>query len=267
MERGIMKLDTFDRIVDNMLFHIKSVRVAVLYHGGEPLLNRNFASMARKLKLLGVPYVKTVSNGMLLTESLMEDILESGLDSIEFSLDGESPEQNNMVRKNCDAMKVLSNIRLFMEKKRALSATAPAVYIATTQFKKERLNFGEQPLKYPLYISEYLSDFLDDIHGFKTTFAMKWPHMHVNNELYETTRNVQDKSGNSCDHVNNTITIRWNGDVVPCCYDLTSRYIVGNILAQDLTTIWNNDAFLVLRESICQREFISPCCACNAVNN
>ena len=39
----------------------------------------------------------------------------------------------------------------------------------------------------------------------------------------------------------NTITIRSNGDVVPCCYDLTSKLVMGNIRENSLAQIWNGD--------------------------
>lgn len=32
----------------------------------------------------------------------------------------------------------------------------------------------------------------------------------------------------------NTLTIRYNGDVIPCCYDLTSKLVMGNIQGQRL---------------------------------
>jgi radical SAM protein with 4Fe4S-binding SPASM domain len=68
-----------------------------------------------------------------------------------------------------------------------------------------------------------------------------------------------------CDLVDYTMTIRWNGDVVACCYDLTSRYVLGNVHQDDLATIWNSDKFLGLRRSIETGRFIPLCANCNVV--
>ena len=66
-----------------------------------------------------------------------------------------------------------------------------------------------------------------------------------------TTKKVfkEDKESNYCDHVHNLMTIRSNGDVVACCYDLTSKFN-GNILQEDPIKIWNNQEYHQLRESI-----------------
>jgi radical SAM protein with 4Fe4S-binding SPASM domain len=70
---------------------------------------------------------------------------------------------------------------------------------------------------------------------------------------------------NYCDLVDYTITVRWNGDVVSCCYDLTSRYVMGNILQDSLESIWNGKRYIGLRRSIDGRKFIPLCAGCNKV--
>ena len=96
--RGIMKPHTFERVLSELKPHVPPVRVAVLYHGGEPFLNKNFLEMVRRVKALGIPLVKTISNGMLVQPEMCSEIVNSGLDAIEISLDAESPRENDMVR-------------------------------------------------------------------------------------------------------------------------------------------------------------------------
>ena len=86
-----MPSETFAIVIEGIKRNIDSVKVVVLYHGGEPLLNKNFARMVREIKDLGVPFVKSVSNGMLMTQSVINDIIDSNLDAIEFSLDAGQP--------------------------------------------------------------------------------------------------------------------------------------------------------------------------------
>jgi len=69
-------------------------------------------------------------------------------------------------------------------------------------------------------------------------------------ENYELKVFPEDEESNYCDHVNNLMTIRSNGDVVACCYDLTSKLVMGNIMKEDPFEIWNNDDYQLLRESI-----------------
>ena len=70
---------------------------------------------------------------------------------------------------------------------------------------------------------------------------------------------------NYCDHPINTITIRSNGDIVPCCYDLTSQIVMGNVMDQPLFTIFNGEKYNELRESIKKKDYISACENCNTV--
>lgn len=61
------------------------------------------------------------------------------------------------------------------------------------------------------------------------------------------------------------MTVRWNGDVVACCYDLTSQEVLGNVKQDSLENIWNNDKYLYLRGSIDQKMFVKLCDNCNVV--
>jgi radical SAM protein with 4Fe4S-binding SPASM domain len=54
-----------------------------------------------------------------------------------------------------------------------------------------------------------------------------------------------------------TLSITWDGSVVPCCYDYDRKVVLGNIGQQTLAEIWNGERMRALRE-----EFRS-----NAVNN
>ena len=55
---------------------------------------------------------------MLLTGVLMEEIIDNGLDIIDFSLDGQSPEENNFLRRNSNFSTVVANIKRLIEVKR-----------------------------------------------------------------------------------------------------------------------------------------------------
>lgn len=70
---------------------------------------------------------------------------------------------------------------------------------------------------------------------------------------------------NYCPHPVETATIRWNGDVVACCYDLTNKYIMGNIKESNLANIWNNEKYKKLRRSIHDRKYLPLCYNCHVI--
>jgi len=270
LNRGLMDPKTFDLVIKNILEHHKQIRVVVLYHGGEPLLNKKFPLMVKRIKEIGVPFIKTVSNGMLLTDEMIEKICESGLDMIEFSLDGTSFEQNDFISRGCMGEEVVRKIKKLVAYKKANTFAHPDIYISTTQFVKRAQNTKTEQFPFaPKYLVDAFSDEIKqkDI-TFKTTYAYKWPDMNVDGKQFSVLCNeAGSQNKNYCDHVLNTVTIRWNGEVVPCCYDITSRVILGNIYDDNLETIWNNEQYLRLRMSIYEKKFFPLCDECNVVKN
>jgi radical SAM protein with 4Fe4S-binding SPASM domain len=264
-KRGIMPGPVFQRIIRE-LKHCKNADVAVLYHGGEPFLNKNIFSMIRLLKSTGVRFVKMVTNGMLINEGMLNELICSGLDSIEFSLDGNSPQENDRIRKGSDFGKVASIVKKLLMKKRVVSAKLPEVFIACTQIPYEKSIRGLMHINTPEYLKEEFADFRGEI-GFKNTYMIKWPGFRCGKEftLCGQPESSQSKHLNYCNHVVETTTIRYNGDVVPCCYDITGSYTIGNIMREPLEKLWNNARYRRLRKAIARRAFPGLCRQCNVV--
>lgn len=100
MERGIMSLDVFQKILTEIKKHKENIKVIVLYHGGEPFLNKNFFKMVKEIKIVNENfYIKTVSNGTVLNDRIIEEIISGDIDLIEFSLDGYSSKDSEKIRK------------------------------------------------------------------------------------------------------------------------------------------------------------------------
>jgi radical SAM protein with 4Fe4S-binding SPASM domain len=55
----------------------------------------------------------------------------------------------------------------------------------------------------------------------------------------------------TCTYPFEKMTICWNGNVVPCCYDYDEKYVLGNVREQSLADIWNAEPMRRLR-----REFL-----------
>lgn len=260
-----MAPDIFSRILVNLEPHVGSIRVAVLYHGGEPLLNKQLPQMVKSIRSLGIPFVKTVSNGMLMNEAVAHALIESGLGAIEFSLDGQSAAENNFFRRNSDYDRVVGNIKSFLDVRRKTGADQLEVYLASTQF----IQRPEDILGAPEAPSHLLSEFgkyKGEI-GFKCTWAMEWPHMAVNREIFSLVEHagLAPSHERHCDNVLSTMTVRWNGDIVPCCFDLTSRVVLGNVNEADLLSIWQGGKYHRLRLAIQTGTPARLCAKCNVI--
>ena len=264
MTRGVMSLEVFDKIILEIKKNIKYIKVVVLYHGGEPFLNKNFFYMLNEIKKINKNiYVKTVSNGTVLNEKIIKKIVESDLDLIEFSLDGESAEDSERIRRKSKTEIILKNVKELLEQKKKLDKKNLKINICSTQFfKDENLVTDNTSPETAQWIQD---NFQNQDVEFKSFFAMQWPSMNKEISDFKKVKveNINDK--NTCNHLDETLTIRSDGNVVPCCYDLTTKLKMGNILDNGLNEIWNNSFYNNLRKSIETKKFVSICKSCNVV--
>ena len=259
-----MSCDTFELI----LKEIKKIkpRVVVLYHGGEPFLNKNIFEMITALKSIGIETIKIVTNGMLLTDDLLEKIIKSDLDVLEFSLDGKTPEENDSIRLGCNYQKVSSIIKNLIEKKRYLNVKKPEIFIANIQFPTEEELRGGKP-GIPDYLIKDFSQYSESEIEFKVYWLIYWPGMPIETSQYKLINlETTEKPLNYCEHPIDLITIRYNGDVVPCCYDTTSEYVLGNIHHSSVKKIWNNEKYRKLRKTIKDGKLLPLCKNCPVLN-
>jgi radical SAM protein with 4Fe4S-binding SPASM domain len=262
MERGIMTPDVFSKILSEIKNNKDNIKIIVLYHGGEPFLNKNFFKMVKEIKEINNNfYIKTVSNGTVLNEKIIDQIVCGDIDLIEFSLDGYSPADSEKIRKKSNTNKIIENIKKLLEKKKKLKSKIK-IQICNTQFISDKKN--STSLSTPDWILEI---FKNEDTTFKSFFAMQWPSMHEKelNEFDKMLISEDDKD--YCDHVINTMTIRSDGTVVPCCYDLTTQLKMGNVMNDSLKNIWNNSDYDKLRVSIKSKKYISICKNCNVVRS
>jgi len=247
-----MTRETFDAVFEKIQ-HLK-FRAAVLYHGGEPLLCRDFFYFVEKIRPLAT-FTKTVCNGSMLTDEKIDLLLHSSLDLVEFSLDGLSPEENNSIRVGSNFQWIACQILKLLKKRREMDAKLQ-IFLCNVQVPTPTQDTSH--IEIPLYLKETFKDYLSDI-AIRCFYSMYWPGYPRREP--ETRTPVR----NRCDHIENTITIRWNGDVVSCCYDLTSKLVMGNLVRQALDEIWNGARYRALRSAIDQRKPPELCKGCNVI--
>ena len=235
MARGIMKWDVFERVLESL-----RCKTVVLYHGGEPFLNKRFLSMVREVKSLGIGYIKTVSNGMLIRD--YDAVVTSGLDLIEISIDGTSGEANDRLRRKAYFPRIRDAIHGLQVAKSRLKSDIE-ICVSTTQFSDE----------FPQWL-------LEEFEGvsFKLTRAMKWPGVDFDFEYIQEA----PPETPTCSLMDDTLTVRWNGDVVPCCFDLTSQIVLGNVMDDSLENIWAGEQYARFREDFKQGNYHPLCADC-----
>nr|MBN2277333.1 SPASM domain-containing protein [candidate division Zixibacteria bacterium] len=123
-EDRLMDLDTFRRLVPVF----KKSGLVYLQGWGEPFLNPHFFDMVNIARECGCR-VGTSTNGMLLDDSKILRIIDSGLDLLAFSLAGTGASNDNL-RRGTELKKIIEVIGKINARKKETGSVKPDIHIA-----------------------------------------------------------------------------------------------------------------------------------------
>ena len=117
--QGAMKFEVFQKVIDDLGEFERPIKVLRMYKDGEPFLNKRLADMVAYAKKSGFcEYIDTTTNGTFLTPERMGPIIEAGLDKINISVDGMTPQQyEQFTGFKFDFAAFVKNVRLLYENK------------------------------------------------------------------------------------------------------------------------------------------------------
>lgn len=228
ISHGVMSLEIFNYIVSRL--RGQAIVRTALFFRGEPLINQNIVEMVRTAADAGLnPYFH--SNGTLMNRDAAEQLIRAGLTYISFSFDGATKSVYEKHRRGGIFEKTLENIRGFLEVKRDSAGTKPYVVI-------QSIGFANQ----------------DDPHAIRDLFKglpvdqfNQVPLHNWSGEVAECTITSQGQVY-PCPDPWQRLTICWDGTVVGCCNDMLQKFILGNVLEQEIEKIWNGDSMQELRQ-------------------
>lgn len=230
--RSLMSFDTFVRIFDRLPL---IPRVVVLYHGGEPLLNKELEKMIHYAKRYGVQKVLFNTNASLLTLERAEQLALAGLDEMRVSFDGDTPEENNRIRVGSNFAKHAPIVKL------------AAQYLNITIYNI-KFNGNPEP-------AQYLTEYFEDRVRYRSEPARVWAH--------EDKSTTQKNTPTYCSETFEKMSILSNGDVVTCCEDLMGDAIHGNVLEDSPLEVW--ERMQAFRDDFRQRRYSELCKHCYVI--
>jgi radical SAM protein with 4Fe4S-binding SPASM domain len=257
----------FATIVDQLVAAEIVPRVVVLYHGGEPLLNRRVPDFVKTLKQVGVSRVQVVTNGSLLSAGLSEELIRAGLDEIHVSFDGESAEENDATRRNGLFHRDAGNLKTFCALYRDIGQKPIRILVSNVRIMDSAFieaSRGAEEVAVPDYLTRCFDACCGEELEFQSLPAMVWPGL-VMTEAFEVV-SVPGPNPEYCGPLFETLTIMANGDVVPCCYDLKGEVVFGNAFESNILGIWASPGYAEFRSSFRRRAYPDICSRCNTVN-
>lgn len=249
-EKSEMSFETLENLVSSIpndsfySFDISAIGETLLF---KPL--PEFISYMKKKK----PLVNTIisTNGLLLTEDMMYELVNSGLDTIQFSLYAADAKDYEWICAGKQYDKVCENIKMAAEIKKELRSEKPFLQVFMMGIKEFEPKFKpfvdhwskivDHAFIRPLYNTGMKIDDLTPLFN-KTKTSDRYPCIVP---WYST-------------------AIRSNGDVLGCYlfhfYDREHKF--GNINENSLKEIWNNKNFKEFREMQINKKWDeNPICA------
>ena len=250
---GQMSLTLFRRIVDESASFVSDIELS---HRGEPLRNRDLPEMiAYATERRIATHLSTNATG--LSEELALRLIQCGLRSITFSVDGLEKEAYERIRIGANFEEVVENIENFLKMKWRLRSATPTTTI-------EAMHFPNAPVT-----EEKVRRFLDNFRGLPLDkFASKVPHRWagcIPRDPAEEAVSNDTATYYGCPHIWSTMVILWDGSVALCPQDWYNDNPLGNIQDLTLEEMWNGWTLTFVRQLLANKEYgqIEVCSQCD----
>lgn len=286
---GELNFNDFRRIVDPMLPYLEAVW---LQGEGEPFLCKDIFAMIRYLKERLI-YVNTVTNGTLLSESICNKIVNSGLDEIAISIDGATADTYERIRTGADFEQVTKNVQMLTSlvenrprKNLKVAAFVVAMrdnvqelpdlvslvhrlgmkylWVQDVQFqqldaqlarKEESLRIlTKQNHKEKTEIDAYLKRAIQLARKYNLQI-LTYGNKSVFNRLSISSRRQK------CTWPWTSAYVTWDGSLSPCC--IPSTYSCGNLFQESFKKIWNNGKYRDFRRRLKSDKIPYQCVNCS----
>jgi MoaA/NifB/PqqE/SkfB family radical SAM enzyme len=108
----------------------------ILWNWGEPFLHPDIFRMIRYAKAMNIAVITSSNAQVISDESAVDEIVQSGLDTLAIALDGVSQKTYETYRVGGDLARVLDCLRLLRETKRRRGTTSPLVNVRVVVSKE-----------------------------------------------------------------------------------------------------------------------------------
>ena len=256
---NMMNLENYKKIINDCTEFDKKIKVLRLYKNGEPLLNKNIANMIKIAKdSNNFEKIDLTTNGTFLNKKLIDDLIKSGLDKINISINGvDKKSYFRNVSVNIEYKDVLNNIKYFHKNKNKTK-----IYIKTI---KQILTENEQKI----FINDF-KDFSDEI--FMEELQDNWPEFkNPTNYLVPNKTNYGNSiiKKNVCPFIFYVMVINSDMTVSICIQDWKNKKIAGSLKINTLKEIWDGKYLNEMRYNHLKHGYKCDdfCSKCNVIHS
>lgn len=227
----VLNFDLYKNIIDDLNQFKTKIKVVRLYGHGEPLLNINFTKMVEYAKKsIKVETVDTTTNGVCLYPQLNLELIQSGIDRINISVNGLSDEQY------LEFTKTKINFKKYVENIRHLYENRKQCYIfikinGDTISREDEQKFLEifEPIADAVGIERSQSCW----NGFEAKGFIK-----SNDNIGIYGQSIKEEAL-VCSYILYSMMINSTGQVTTCFLNWDLSMSIGNVNVDSIYNIWN----------------------------
>ncbi|WP_300607433.1 radical SAM/SPASM domain-containing protein [Trebonia sp.] len=237
MERSIgnMSRELYHKILDEAA---GSTSRFYMHHFGDSLVHPDLGHFVGEATRRGINGYLS-ANPVLLTRQRIRAIVDNGLHELNLSLDGVTAETSEAVRGKAARNVALAEKRIHELLDYRASARSPYPRIVL-QIVRQKQNAHE--------VKDWLAKWspVSEIDRIKVKSYVTWSGGEEPiNELRISP--AAARPGVVCEKPWTSVTILWDGTVVPCNFDHDGLYPLGNVAEQTLREIWAGEPLTTLR--------------------
>jgi radical SAM protein with 4Fe4S-binding SPASM domain len=250
-----MDLSIFRKIIDELVRcnPAWSNEVPVRHHGfGESLVHPHFDEFIRYAETHGVRTCLSI-NPIVLTRAIADRLLQAAPSLLYISLDGHNDDTFVQIRGLPHAYeRSKDNLLEFLHSKRQKGIQTRVVLSMIDFFLNDQSVAVAQ---------RYWSE-VDGIDEVRIKPFCTWDGNAANvNQLVDIKEQIETPQGPvTCRWPWTSVTVLWDGDVVPCCFDFDKRYVLGNVASEALAAIWKGPRMRELRRQFVTAEVTNTLC-------
>jgi radical SAM protein with 4Fe4S-binding SPASM domain len=238
--RTIMDMALFHKLIDNLGEFDEPIKVLRMNKVGEPLLNENLPNMIAYAKKSGcIETIDLATNGSLFNKDSLSNLVTSGVDRLNISLEGLNRAQYRKYAKvDIDYGKLKYHIKWLYANRHDCEITIkiPGNYLSKDEKKEFLDTFGD-------YCDRI---FIEDIAPIWPSFELdKLTNIKINTNKGQYQQKLEQK--NICTYIFYAMAINADGTVSACCPDWEQKLIIGDLRQTALKRIWHSERLHTLR--------------------
>ncbi|MBT4935478.1 radical SAM protein [Candidatus Woesearchaeota archaeon] len=226
-----------------------------LYTTGEAFIHPKIFEFITIAKEAGMKYVYITTNGQLLNEDKIMKLLNSGLDSIKFSIDSGAKESYEFIRVNAKWDTLVKNMQLLrkLRDERKAKLGIFASFVIMKENYDDLLNYNNV---FGKLVDQTLFNIVSN-QGSQVDDSSLPPE--IDSKL-EDIRLPKEK-WKPCNLLWNRFIVNYDGTLTVCCVDFEAKLTYGDLNTSTLKECWNNDKLKSLRKIHLEKNFgMLPMC-------